>query len=305
MKEHARESEGATALLKDCPSPHYSMIMQYIDGLQYTSIPDYGYIYYLLKHAAKAHRIPPDQALDYDPEHPYAGTETPPVCLPPGVIIKPLEHKDIENKKEKLIELENPQMTEPQTAQSAEQEKSLMSKPGNVQVPVIEALQMQGPVKVEEPQTKNSENETGSEGDSEEYSTNEQYPTADTQHPTEDDISAKQGQQQIANDIDAKSDVQHRTENDDAAQQSQEQITNNIDAKSDKQYPAESGASAQQSQQQQITIILSKFGQQVMNSHKLDPSRDEISALSKGFKEFAEALEKRANNSGERKVCFS
>lgn len=53
MKERSRETNGVDLLLEGCPLPHYRIIMQYIDDLQYTSIPDYGYIYFLLKHIAK------------------------------------------------------------------------------------------------------------------------------------------------------------------------------------------------------------------------------------------------------------
>lgn len=52
-KEEARKPEGKTQLLRNCPEPHYRMMMDYIDSLKYTSIPDYGYIYFLLKHIAK------------------------------------------------------------------------------------------------------------------------------------------------------------------------------------------------------------------------------------------------------------
>uniref|UniRef100_A0A915PEZ9 Protein kinase domain-containing protein n=1 Tax=Setaria digitata TaxID=48799 RepID=A0A915PEZ9_9BILA len=93
MKEQSRESVGIDMLLKGCPLPHYHMILQYIDQLQYTSIPDYGYIYFLLKHIAKKNRIRPDQPLDYDPEHPYAGTETPPSCLPQAIGMSLKEEK--------------------------------------------------------------------------------------------------------------------------------------------------------------------------------------------------------------------
>ncbi|MCP9264521.1 Tau-tubulin kinase 1 [Dirofilaria immitis] len=82
MKEQSRKSSGINLLLEGCPLPHYRIILQYIDDLQYTSIPDYGYIYFLLKHIAKKNRISPDEPLDHDLEHPYAGTETPPSCLP-------------------------------------------------------------------------------------------------------------------------------------------------------------------------------------------------------------------------------
>ncbi|VDM14458.1 unnamed protein product [Wuchereria bancrofti] len=91
MKEQSRELDGVNLLLDGCPLPHYRMIMQYIDNLQYTSIPDYGYIYFLLKHIAKKNRISPDEPLDHDPEHPYSGTETPPSCLPYGVVISTAE----------------------------------------------------------------------------------------------------------------------------------------------------------------------------------------------------------------------
>ncbi|EFO22981.2 CK1/WORM6 protein kinase [Loa loa] len=94
MKEQSRESAGMKLLLEGCPRPHYRMIMQYIDNLEYTSIPDYGYIYFLLKHVAKKNRIPPDEPLDHDPEHPYAGTETPPSCLPYGVLISTIQTKN-------------------------------------------------------------------------------------------------------------------------------------------------------------------------------------------------------------------
>uniref|UniRef100_A0A8L7T029 Bm2845, isoform c n=2 Tax=Brugia malayi TaxID=6279 RepID=A0A8L7T029_BRUMA len=87
MKEQSRELDGINLLLDGCPLPHYRMIMQYIDNLQYASIPDYGYIYFLLKHIAKKNRISPNEPLDHDPEHPYSGTETPPSCLPYGVVI--------------------------------------------------------------------------------------------------------------------------------------------------------------------------------------------------------------------------
>lgn len=53
MKEEARTSRGRTVLLHGCPQPHYEKIMDYVDQLRYTSIPDYGYIYFLLKHAAR------------------------------------------------------------------------------------------------------------------------------------------------------------------------------------------------------------------------------------------------------------
>uniref|UniRef100_A0A0R3RTK2 Protein kinase domain-containing protein n=1 Tax=Elaeophora elaphi TaxID=1147741 RepID=A0A0R3RTK2_9BILA len=94
MKEQSRESTGTDLLLEGCPLPHYRMIMQYVDDLQYTSIPDYGYIYFLLKHIAKKNRILPDEPLDHDPEHPYTGTETPPSSLPYGVLISSIETKD-------------------------------------------------------------------------------------------------------------------------------------------------------------------------------------------------------------------
>ncbi|VDK74768.1 unnamed protein product [Litomosoides sigmodontis] len=95
MKERSRESNGVDLLLEGCPLPHYRIIMQYIDDLQYTSIPDYGYIYFLLKHIAKRNQISPDEPLDHDPQHPYTGTETPPSCLPYGVLISPTHPKGI------------------------------------------------------------------------------------------------------------------------------------------------------------------------------------------------------------------
>ncbi|VDN06678.1 unnamed protein product [Thelazia callipaeda] len=101
MKEQIREPDGADILLEGCPTPHYRMILNYIDNLQYASIPDYGYIYYLLKHIAKQNKIPADQPLDYDPEHPYNGTETPPSCLPCGVVISTLNEQKKSPKKAK------------------------------------------------------------------------------------------------------------------------------------------------------------------------------------------------------------
>ncbi|KAM3716670.1 Tau-tubulin kinase [Dirofilaria immitis] len=93
MKEQSRKSSGINLLLEGCPLPHYRIILQYIDDLQYTSIPDYGYIYFLLKHIAKKNRISPDEPLDHDLEHPYAGTETPPSCLPHGILISTIPKK--------------------------------------------------------------------------------------------------------------------------------------------------------------------------------------------------------------------
>ncbi|VDK29381.1 unnamed protein product [Gongylonema pulchrum] len=39
--------------LKFCPKREFSKILQYIDTLAYTSIPDYSYLYLCLRHAAR------------------------------------------------------------------------------------------------------------------------------------------------------------------------------------------------------------------------------------------------------------
>ncbi|KHN86639.1 Tau-tubulin kinase 1 [Toxocara canis] len=88
MKEEARNPVAMNLLLEKCPKRHYEKIFKYIDTLGYTSIPDYGYIYFLLKHAAKVNQIEPNEPLDYDPFQPYHGTETPLSSLPPGTIVQ-------------------------------------------------------------------------------------------------------------------------------------------------------------------------------------------------------------------------
>uniref|UniRef100_F1LAH2 Tau-tubulin kinase 1 n=1 Tax=Ascaris suum TaxID=6253 RepID=F1LAH2_ASCSU len=91
MKEDARKPIAMNFFLEKCPKRHYEKIFKYIDTLVYTSIPDYAYIYFLLKHAAKVNHIEPNEPLDYDPFRPYHGTETPLSSLPAGTIVEFIE----------------------------------------------------------------------------------------------------------------------------------------------------------------------------------------------------------------------
>ncbi|KAK0416272.1 hypothetical protein QR680_012391 [Steinernema hermaphroditum] len=72
-KELVRNGEDLEEFFEGCPKREFTTIMQYVDSLQYQSIPDYNYVYYCLQHAMKAHNCGPHDPLDWDPENKYRG----------------------------------------------------------------------------------------------------------------------------------------------------------------------------------------------------------------------------------------
>ncbi|CAD5224474.1 unnamed protein product [Bursaphelenchus okinawaensis] len=67
-KENARTTEGAVQLLEYCPRTEFRRIMKYIDGLGYTSSPDYTFLRDLIHLAMKNNDIKPDQIYDWEYE---------------------------------------------------------------------------------------------------------------------------------------------------------------------------------------------------------------------------------------------
>ncbi|KAF1762406.1 hypothetical protein GCK72_010668 [Caenorhabditis remanei] len=64
--------------LYNCPKKEFTRILKYVDTLGYYAVPDYGFIYYCVKHAAVANKIKDNDPIDWDPERPYFGPlETP------------------------------------------------------------------------------------------------------------------------------------------------------------------------------------------------------------------------------------
>jgi len=67
MKENVRTSqEGTLELLRYCPRTEFRRIMKYIDGLQYTSLPDYAYLRQLILLAMRNNDIRPDEPYDWE-----------------------------------------------------------------------------------------------------------------------------------------------------------------------------------------------------------------------------------------------
>ena len=60
-------------VLKNTPSLHLKEILVYTDSLEYSSIPDYDYIYKQLQAAAKVNNISSTEPPCWDPMTPYKG----------------------------------------------------------------------------------------------------------------------------------------------------------------------------------------------------------------------------------------
>ncbi|KAF1761775.1 hypothetical protein GCK72_010031 [Caenorhabditis remanei] len=56
-----------------CPKKEFFRILKYTDSLDFYATPDYGFVYYCIKHAADANKIKDTDPLDWDPNTPYFG----------------------------------------------------------------------------------------------------------------------------------------------------------------------------------------------------------------------------------------
>ncbi|KAH7726613.1 Protein kinase domain containing protein [Aphelenchoides avenae] len=72
-KVKCREPHDMEKLFQDCPKAYFEKIMDHVDRLDYTKVPDYGFVYDALYAAAKKSRVDWDASLDYDPGERYRG----------------------------------------------------------------------------------------------------------------------------------------------------------------------------------------------------------------------------------------
>ncbi|MFH4982074.1 hypothetical protein AB6A40_008783 [Gnathostoma spinigerum] len=74
-KIDVRFGDALDEFLINCPRREFESVLNYIDSLEYQSIPDYDHIYYCLQHAAKVNNIARDEPLDWDPNNRYHGPQ--------------------------------------------------------------------------------------------------------------------------------------------------------------------------------------------------------------------------------------
>lgn len=76
MKEDIRKpGRQQDHFFRHCPRREFRRILEYIDPLSYSSIPDYQYLLYCVQHAQKANNVDGRLPLDWDPRSPYTAPQ--------------------------------------------------------------------------------------------------------------------------------------------------------------------------------------------------------------------------------------